>query len=128
MGQTETPFTEARFGLDDVLAAAPGQVALFETGDIDVENAPLIYQARLRAEGVKGKVYLEMLCRFPGKGEFFSRALHASLTGSSDWTQQETPFLLKSGENPENVMLNLVIEGTGTVWIDDIRLVKGPLK
>ncbi len=108
-------------------ASEPGQWALFETGDVDVENARLIYQARLRTEGVRGKVYLEMLCRFPGKGEFFSRALHAPLSGSTDWTSQETPFFLKKGENPDNVKLNVVVEGTGTVWIDDIRLVKGPL-
>jgi hypothetical protein len=44
-----------------------------------------------------------------------------------DWVTQETPFFLKPGENPDNVKLNLVIEGKGTVWIDDISLVKGPL-
>jgi len=120
--------TDDGHGSIRITADEPGQVALFETGDIDVENARLIYQAKLRTEGVKGKVYLEMWCRFPGKGEFFSRALHAPLTGSSDWISQETSFFLKKGENPDNVKLNLVIEGTGTVWIDDIRLVKGPLK
>ena len=120
--------TEDGNGSIRVRADEPGQVPLFETGDIDVENARLIYQAKVRTEGVEGKVYLEMWCRFPGKGEFFSRALQAPLTGNSDWTKQETPFFLKSGENPDNVKLNLVIEGTGTVWIDDIRLIKGPLK
>lgn len=37
------------------------------------------------------------------------------------------PFFLQKGENPDNVKLNLVIEGKGTVWIDDIHLYKGPL-
>ena len=36
-------------------------------------------------------------------------------------------FFLKEGENPDNIKLNLVINGKGTVWIDDIRLVKGRL-
>jgi len=111
-----------------VSAEEPRQVLLFETGEIDVENARLIYQARVRTEGVKGRAFLEMWCRFPGKGEFFSRSLHAPLTGSTEWTTTETPFFLKKGENPDNVKLNLVIEGTGMVWIDDIRLVKGPLE
>jgi hypothetical protein len=31
------------------------------------------------------------------------------------------------GENPDNVKLNFVVNGTGTIWIDDIRLLKGPL-
>jgi hypothetical protein len=106
---------------------APTTIRLYETGDLDVENARLIYQARLRTEGVEGRVYLEMWCSFPGKGEFFSRALQSPLTGTTEWTSQETPFFLKPGENPENVKLNVVIDGKGTVWIDDIKLTKGPL-
>lgn len=69
-----------------------------------------------------------MWCQFSGKGEYFSRALHAPLSGSNEWTTQETPFFLKKGENPSNVKLNVVINGSGTVWVDDIRLIKGPLK
>jgi hypothetical protein len=109
-------------------ATGPTVVRLFELGDIDVENARLIYQARVRTEGVEGHVYLEMWCHFPGKGEFFSRGLQTPLTGTTDWTTEETSFFLKNGENPDNVKLNLVINGKGTAWIDDIRLLRGPLK
>lgn len=111
-----------------VTATKPIVVRLFEVGDIDIENARLIYQAKLRTEGVEGQVYLEMWCHFPGKGEFFSRGLQTPLTGTTDWTTEETPFFLKKGENPDNVKLNLVIDGQGTAWIDDIRLVKGSLR
>ena len=75
---------------------------------------------------MEGQVYLEMLCHFPGKGDFFSRGLIEPLTGTTNWTTVETSFLLKKGENPDNVKLNLVIEGKGTAWIDDIRLLKIP--
>ena len=105
----------------------PATVRLYELGDIDVENARLIYQARLRTEEVTGQVYLEMWCHFPGKGQFFSRGLESPLSGSTEWTTEEIPFFLKKGENPDDIKLNLVINGTGTVWIDDIRLLKGPL-
>jgi len=110
-----------------ITSTEPIVVHLFETGDIDIENARLIYQARVRTENVEGQVYLEMWCHFPGKGEFFSRGLQTPLTGTTDWTTEETPFFLKKGENPDNVKLNLVINGKGTSWIDDIRLLKGPL-
>lgn len=103
----------------------PTTIRLFETGDLDIENARLIYQARVRTENMQGQVYLEMWCHFPGKGEFFSKGLMTPLTGTTDWTTAETPFLLKEGENPDNIRLNLVIDGKGTVWIDDIRLLKG---
>lgn len=103
-------------------------VRLFETGDIDVENARLIYQAKVRTENIEGKVFLEMWCHFTGKGEFFSRGLQTPLTGTTDWTTEETLFSLRKGENPDNVKLNLVIDGKGTAWIDDIRLLKGSLQ
>ncbi|MHC4192451.1 MAG: DUF4190 domain-containing protein [Planctomycetota bacterium] len=105
-------------------------VRLFETGDIDIENARLFYRALLRTENLQGKAYLEMWCHFPGGGEYFSNGLHAALIGSTgtSWTIKEIPFILKKGQNPDNVKLNLVIEGRGTVWIDDIRLFKGQLR
>jgi hypothetical protein len=111
-----------------IIATEPTVVRLFELGDIDIENARLIYQAKVRTEGVEGQVFLEMWCHFPGKGEFFSRGLQTPLTGTTNWTAEETPFFLKKGENPDNVKLNLVINGKGTAWIDDIRVLKGPLQ
>jgi hypothetical protein len=106
----------------------PTTVSLFETGDIDIQSARLIYQAKLRTENMEGPVYLEMWCHFPGKGEFFSRGLtqQTPLTDTRDWTTKEIPFLLREGQNPDNVKLNLIIGGKGTVWIDDIRLLKAP--
>ena len=111
-----------------ITATKPTVVRLFEIGNIDAENARLIYQAKVRTEGVDGKVYLEMWCHFPGKGEFFSRGLQTPLTGTTNWTTEETPFFLEKDEKPDNVKLNLVIDGKGTAWIDDIRLLKGPLQ
>jgi len=101
-------------------------VRLYDVGDIDVDNARLVYRARIRTEGVEGQVYLEMWCRFPGQGEFFSRAQYAQLTGSTEWTLQETPFFLERGQNPDHIALNIVITGRGTVWVDDVALIKTP--
>ncbi len=106
----------------------PTTIRLYETGDLDVEDARLVYEAKLRTEGVEGKVYLEMWCSFAGKGEFFSRALQSPVTGTTDWTTQQTPFFLKKGENPDNVKLNIVVDGKGTVWVDDVTLTRGPLE
>jgi hypothetical protein len=114
-------------GAVKIVASEPTVVRLFELGDIDLENARLIYQAKVRTEGVEGQVYLEMWCSFPGKGEFFSRGLATALSGTTEWSTQQTPFFLKSGENPDNVKLNLVINGKGTAWIDDIQVQQGPL-
>jgi hypothetical protein len=105
----------------------PSVVRLYETGDIDLEGAALVYQAKLKTEDLQGRAYLEMWCHFEGKGEFFSRGLDSPLSGTNNWVSVEVPFFLKAGENPDNVKLNIVGEGTGTVWVDDIRLIKRPL-
>ena len=103
-------------------------VNLYEVGNIDVDNSRLVYRARIKTKDVEGRVFLEMRCLFHGKGEYFSRGLDTHLTGTNDWTTQETPFFLKKGQKPEIVKLNLVITGKGTVWIDEAKLIRGPLK
>jgi hypothetical protein len=107
-----------------IVADKPTTVRLFEVGDIEADDARLVYRARLRTEGVEGQVYLEMWCRFPGSGEFFSRALHAPISGSTEWVSQETPFFLEKGQSPDLIKLNLVIDGTGTVWVDEVKLAR----
>ena len=111
-----------------IQVSSPATVRLFEVNDIDVENARLTYQARVRTKDAQGQVYLEMWCHFPGKGEFFSRGLQNAATGTTNWMTMETPFFLKRGEKPDLVKLNIVISGAGTVWVDDVRLIRGPLR
>ena len=102
-------------------------IRLFEVEKPDVEKCVVTYRAKLKTENVTGQAYLEMWCRFPGKGEFFSRGLANPVTGSNDWSSYETPFFLKKGEKPDLIKLNLVVKGAGKVWIKDVELLKGPL-
>ncbi len=111
-----------------ITAEEPTVIELYDGGDLNIENARIIYQAQLRTDSLKGKAYLEMWATFPGSPvKYFSRALQSSLSGTTDWANEETSFLLGKGRNPDRVRLDLVVEGAGTVWIDDIRLLKAPL-
>jgi hypothetical protein len=103
-------------------------VPLFEVHDLQVDNARLFYQAKVRTDGVIGQVFLEMLVHMPDGGEYYSKGQNSLLSGTTYWTSQETPFILQKGERPDYIKLNLVINGRGTAWIDDVKLVKGPLK
>lgn len=105
-----------------ITTTEPTTIRLYETGDLDVEAARLTYQAKVRTEELDGDAYLEMWCQFTGKGEYFSRDVDSPLSGTMNWSTEETPFFLKKGENPDNVKLNLVVDGKGTVWVDDIHL------
>jgi hypothetical protein len=65
---------------------AARSVRLFEMEQPDVEKCIVTYRARLRTENAAGSVYLEMWCRFPGKGEFFSKELQQGVRGTTDWS------------------------------------------
>ena len=103
-------------------------VRLFECSAPGVEQCMLTYRADLKTQEAQGKVYLEMLCRFPGIGEFFSRGVLHAVKGSNDWATYETPFYLKRGQKPDLIKLNLVVKGRGTVWIKNVQLLQTPLQ
>lgn len=103
-------------------------VRLYEIDNIDLEYARLKYKAEIKTKNFAGHTFLEMWCFFEGKGRFFSRGLDSTLSGTNDWTTLETVFLLRKGENPDKVELDLVINGTGgTIWVDAIRIEKAKL-
>jgi hypothetical protein len=108
-------------------ATEPMIVPLFEVTDVSIENAILIYQASLQSQKLDGKAFLEMWVRIPGKGEFFSRGLDRPITGTNSWMTVATPFFLQAGQKPDLIRLNLVVQGKGRVWIDDIHLMRAPL-
>ncbi|MBI2819426.1 MAG: hypothetical protein HYX73_05560 [Acidobacteria bacterium] len=109
-------------------AAESTTVPLFEVTDVAIDNATLIYQANLQTEGLQGQTYLEMWVRFPEQGEYFSRGLDRPLSGTTSWATVTTPFFLEAGQQPDLIRLNLVVNGKGKVWIDDIRLLRQPLQ
>ena len=111
-----------------IVSRKPQVIKLYETGDVEVENSRIVYQAQLKCMNLEGEAYLEMWCHFPGKGEFYSRALHSKISGDTGWSSHETVFTLTENEDPDNIKLNLVINGTGTVWIDNIKILKVPLE
>jgi hypothetical protein len=110
-----------------ISAPVPTVVELFEKKDVKAKDAKLVYSARLRTEDLKGKAYLEMLIFYPDGSKNFARSLKTALGDTSEWKAESVSYPIKKDLPPETVKLNLVIDGTGIVWIDDVKLVKKPL-
>ena len=104
----------------------PTTVCIGEVSGLDVENAKLIYKAAVKSN-LEGQAFLEMWAHIAGR-HYFSKGMNNPIRGKSDWRTLQTPFIFQKGQEPDKVTLNLVIEGIGTVWIDDITLLKEPLK
>jgi hypothetical protein len=102
-------------------------IQLFEVENPAVEQCLLTYRAELKAEGLQGRGFLEMWCRMPGRGEFFSKGYEQALSGTVDWARYEIPFYLKEGQIPDLIKLNIVVWGPGRVWLRNVELLKTPL-
>ncbi len=105
-------------------ASEPVSVSLYVIDNIKVENTQIIYEAKLKSDGLSGQAFLEMWCVFRDQGKFFSRGFDSAIGGTTDWKTIKTVFNLKKGEMPDQIMLNVMINGVGTIWIDDILLSK----
>jgi hypothetical protein len=107
----------------------PTVVCLGEVAGLDVEDTQLMYSAKVRSElEGKGTAFLEMWVQI-GEGQYFSKGMNDVVSQKSDWKTIRTPFNFQKGQRPDKVTLNLVINGSGTVWIDDIVLArKSPKK
>jgi len=105
-------------------AAGPAAIPLFIIDDVGIDDTQLMYEAKVKSESLNGQAYLEMWCVFNDEGEYFSRGFDSAIAGTTGWQTIKTVFLLKKNEMPDQIKLNVVVNGVGTVWIDDIHLSK----
>ena len=104
----------------------PTTICLGQISGLNIENTRLVYQARVKSEDLEGDAFLEMWCKV-GSGQYFSRGLTSTISGTKDWQTIRTAFILNKGQKAQTVTLNLVINGLGTVWVDDIQLAEKSL-
>lgn len=129
---SDRPITTGGIATDEggwrINAREAGSVRLFEVAEPDVESCVLTYRAELKAADVEGGAYLELWCRFPGRGEFFSKGLHQKAKGTVGWSSYEVPFRLKQEERPDLIRLNVAFDGPGTLWVRNIELLRTQLR
>ena len=71
----------------------PTTICLGEVSGLNIENAKLIYKAKLKTD-LQGSAYLEMWVGVDG-GQYFSRGLNDLVQGKSEWKAVQTPFMFK---------------------------------
>jgi hypothetical protein len=124
--QTDTQVKAEGKGSIKITTQWPTTICLGEVTGLNIEDAKLVYKARVKSN-LDGTAFLEMWAHVGG-GQYFSRGMNDIVKQKTDWKIIQTPFLFQKGQKPDKVTLNLVINGKGTVWIDDIILSKEPLK
>jgi hypothetical protein len=82
----------------------------------------LTYRGHLRSANLTGRAYLEMRCTTCGDGELVSRALDAAVSGTTEWVMQVTRLSLGKEPRAQTVRLNVRVEGSGIVWVQNVLL------
>ena len=102
-------------------------IRLFEIPNPQVEHCILTFRAKMKATNTEKRAYLEMWCRIPNKGEFFSKGFNNTVSGTTEWASYEIPFFLRRDQGPDLIKLNLVMEGAGTLHVKEIEVLKADL-
>ena len=106
-----------------------GRLRLYRVDDIGPIEGSLLYTGFLKSDGLTGSAFLELWCH-PAEGNpAFVRGVARRVAGTSDWKPQELGFRSPDTcKDPASVELNVVIQGAGTVWIDNLRLWDVPVE
>ena len=124
--QTDTQVKAEGRGSIKITTQWPTTICLGEVKGLNIEAAKLVYKAKVKSD-LEGIAFLEMWAHVGG-GQYFSKGMNDVVSKKTDWKIIQTPFLFQKGQQPDKVTLNVVINGKGTVWIDDIVLSREPLK
>jgi hypothetical protein len=103
-------------------AEGPRTIRLVEVRPDAAEGVELIYRGHLRSSALEGRASFEMRCSVPGQEERVARGSKQAVTGTTDWVRQATPLVVGPGERCEVVKLNVIVEGVGVVWVENIAL------
>jgi hypothetical protein len=110
-----------------VESEAGGRLRLYRLGDLGPLSGRLLMTGFLKSRDLKGAAFFEMRCRPAVGNEAFVRGVSGRVEGSSDWKPTQMGFSRPDlCSNPVSVELNVVVDGSGTIWIDDLRLWSAP--
>ncbi len=106
-----------------------GRLRLYELDDVGPIEGTLVFSGFLRSRDLAGSAFLELWCHPADGNPAFVRGLPRRVSGTSDWTAQEVFFREpETCREPSSVELNVVIQGAGIVWIDNLGLWDVPVE
>ena len=106
-----------------------GRLRLYRLDDVPPIEGALLYTGFLKSQDLEGLAFFELWCHPVQGNPAFVRSIPRRVAGTSDWKPQELSFSRpETCHNPSSVELNVVIQGAGTVWIDNLRLWDVPVE
>ncbi len=97
------------------------QLAEVNVAAYKLQNTVLLYAADVKASALNGSAHLQVLVHFPGNK---AGQIYASDMAAGEWKPLTGEFALPPGNMPDVIKVNLVIDGTGSVLLRNLRLMR----
>jgi len=106
----------------------PRTVHLYEVRNPrGLEGRLIVLTAQLKSVGIRGRAFPELWIHAAGRNEVQARNPAGVIVQTRNWTPVRIEYRCERGERPELLRVNLVIDGIGRAWIDDIHITSEPL-
>ncbi len=109
-----------------IATAEPVTVRFFEA-KLPGENCQYTYKVKMKTDTLNGDAYLTMDVNYPSGGkQTVQQDIQSYLSDTNDWTPMEITISAPN-QKPASVTLNVIVDGDGMVWVDDLHLIATPL-
>lgn len=91
------------------------------------EGAKYTIQFKMRVKDFLGDAYGQMNVNYASGGKQEVKNYQNAIGATSDWIPMELSWVVQKGQKVDSLTLYAVLGGSGTVWVDEIRVIRAPL-
>ncbi len=106
------------------------KITLLHKNDIDTKECSLVILMMFRTSDIDAKdnLFLELSTVQLSGLNTTTRSVRKLIEFSPEWAETSITLVPEPEYYPDNFTLQLISNGTGTIWIDDIVVTKSPLR
>ena len=106
--------------------AQPVTLPLFEI-KLPGDGAKFTLTYKMKVKDFSGDAYGQMDVNYANGGKQSLNNYQSAMGATSDWQPRELTYTVQRGQKVSSIVLSLILNGSGTVWIDDVHVIRAPL-
>ncbi len=109
-----------------MVAEQPATIPLYDM-KFPGEGAKFTLRYKMKVKDFLGDAYGQMDVNFASGGKQEVKNYQTALGATSDWLDRELVYTVQKGQKVNSITFSAVLGGSGTVWVDDVHLIRAPL-
>ncbi len=106
--------------------AQPVTLPIFEI-KLPGDGAKFTLAYKMKVKDFSGDAYGQMDVNYSSGGKQSLNNYQTAMGATTDWQQRELTYTVQRGQKVGSIVLSLILNGSGTVWLDDVHLIRAPL-